>query len=714
MRLLIIFKAGYDFNILGVLHAPLRQVRRSSATIIGAAIFLGACLVQPVAANDTETEGRDWLSVGRTQADTHYSPLNQVNRDNISQLGLAWYLDLPGEGALQATPLAVGGTLFFSGSNGRVYAVDGRTGHRLWTFNPELALHPVDTRAVLYGGNRGVAYFRNKIFVGTVDGRLLALDSHSGREIWAVDTFEHSHMPQTITGAPRLCDGNVLIGFRGSSGARGYITAYNADSGKQAWRFYTVPGNPANGYENAAMRRAAKTWSGEWWKGGGNGAVWDGITCDAHYHQVYVGTGDAHTERDDPKDRSVTGDLLFSSSIVALDAHTGQYKWHYQEMPHDYSEYDAALQLILSDINVKGKSYPVVIQAAKNGFLYVIDRVNGRLLSANPFEKVTWAKQIDLASGRPVEVSGWHDMNYPLDVYPVSLGAHSWQPAALNTDTNVLYIPTSHLGIRHGAQPSVLLDRAQDQTEASGGLVAWDVKEERERWGIHYSDSFWNGGLLATAGDLVFQGTGSGHLFGYDAANGKRLWDFSADQGIIAAPMAWSVGGQMYISVLTGYGTFSSIARYCNYGWHFNEQSRRLLTFALGTHRALPANQPARTKVRAVDSPTLTIDAIAASLGQKYYASRQCSACHGVDLENSQAVAPDLRESRLAEQEDRFRAVVLGGMLANAGMPKFGDISDDELHGIFMYIRQRAHEAATNDRSDSNLDKISCKAGSVH
>lgn len=634
-----------------------------------------------------EKEGADWLSVGRA-SENRFSPLAEINDRSVKRLGLAWHLDLPNEGILQATPLAVDGVLYFSGSHSGVYAIDGRTGRQLWNFDSDLSHYPQNTKSVMYGGNHGLAYWRGKLYVGTLDGRLVALEARTGQVAWSVDTFETPNMPKRITGAPRVCSGKVIIGFKGSGGARGYVSAYDAESGKKLWRFYTVPGDPARGFENPQMAMAAKTWAGQWWEAGGNGSVWDGITCDADFNRVYIGTADGGNAL------SSTGDMLFASSIIALNADTGAYVWHLQTNPHDDMEFDAASQMILADLPENGEKRKVLMVAPKNGFFYVIDRQTGKLLSAAKYEKVTWAERIDLKTGRPVEVPHLRDASVALEIWPTGDGAHSWQSMAFNSDTGLAYIPTMREGWRSGPHPVIPIERSpQNPDEGTGALLAWDPVAHQKRWEARYADSFWNGGALTTAGNLVLQGTGRGQFIVYNASTGEKLWSFDAGLGIIAAPMTYAAGGVQYVSVLVGYGCFPAIASLCNYGWHFNEQPRRILTFALDARESLPLNAPPRFIVKAVDDPSIAIDANQAEKGAKAYQSHRCFECHGADVENFTSMSPDLRESRVALSWDAFRNVVQGGAQASLGMPKFQDIGDEDMRAIYMYIRQRAREA---------------------
>jgi len=638
-----------------------------------------------------EKQGANWLSVGRTYSEDRYSPLSSINADNVKQLGLAWYLDLPNQGPLQGTPLAVDGVLYFSGMMGWVYAVDGRTGLLLWQFNPDFAHHVMNRRSVIWNGNRGVAFWKGKVYVGTVDGRLVALDAKTGYVVWSVQTFDETNTLKTISGAPRVFNGKVIIGHGGESGTRGYVTTYDAESGRKLWRFYTVPGNPSKGFENKAMVMAAKTWHGAWWKQGGNATVWDNITYDPDFNRVYLATANG-TPVDANLRGTGGGDNLFVASIVALDADTGRYVWHYQVNPGEMWEYDATAQMVLADLPIGGTTRKVLMQAPKNGFFYVIDRTDGHLISAEKLGKVTWARRIDLKFGRPVEVSDMRstETGAPTVIWPSAFGMHNWQAMSFDPVKHLVYIPTMKLGMSIGADSADINPREPDDGTAS--LLAWDPMTQKKRWEVSLGNSFWNGGTLATAGNLVFQGTGSGYFNAYNARSGEQLWSFNVGLGINAAPMTFAVAGVQYVAILVGYGGTINMTRVHDYGWRYAEQPRRLLAFSLGKSVRLPPGQPPRFTVNAIDDPSFVIDAKLAAAGAKVY--ENCARCHGIEMRNIASFARDLRESAVASTWDGFKSVVQGGTFFPLGMPKFEDLSEQDLRALHMYIRQSAREAA--------------------
>jgi quinohemoprotein ethanol dehydrogenase len=670
---------------------------------------IAAC-VQLAAAS--AAAGTDWAYYEASDSETHYSSLTAISAGNVKRLGLAWSLDLPGERTLEAPPLAVAGVLYFSGTYGKTYAVDARTGRLLWTFDPDLASHAPEKLRLVMGAHRGVAYWRGKVYVGVVDGRLLALDAATGKPLWTAQTFEEPEARQAISGAPRVFGDNVVIGFGGAEyGTRGYVSAYGANTGELRWRFYTVPSDPERGFENRAMRLAADTWHGPWWQWGGGGTVWDSITYDPALDRIYLGTGNGG-----PWDRQVRspggGDNLFLSSIVALDARSGAYEWHYQATPGDEWDFDATQNMVLADLRIRGRMRKVLMQANKNGFFYVIDRAAGTLLSADAFTKVTWAKRVDAATGRPVESPQARYVKAgSVVMWPAVAGGHNFQPMSFNPATGLVYIPTMKLAMRIGPQiPEdrdglawnqrhdfpVLAVSAElasiDPDDGTAGLLAWDPVARAKRWEVHYAHTFWNGGTLTTAGGLVFQGLGSGELVAYDATSGRRVWRFSCGLGIVAAPSTYELDGVQYLAILVGYGgSAGNGGRLFDMGWRFGEQPRRLLVFALDRHASLPPTAPPRFELRALDDAALSIDASLAAKGRGLYHST-CTFCHGGNLQGTGSIAPDLRESQVALHWLSFESVVKTGV-PSAGMPRYDDLTEADVRALFMYVRAGAREA---------------------
>lgn len=517
---------------------------------------------------------------------------------------------------------------------------------------------------------------------------------------------DHRRRFQAITGAPRVFNGKVVIGNSGGDfGDRGYVTAYDVDTGKQVWRFYTVPGNPADGFENEAMEMAANTWRGEWWKTGTGGTVWDGMTYDPELNRLYIGTGNSGPFN--PETRSPGGgDNLFLTSIVAVDADSGRYIWHYQLNPREAWDYKATAEIVLADLAINGRQRKVLLQAPTNGFFYVIDRLSGELLSAEKIGKVTWAERIDLNTGRPVETENIRYQNGPVTIWPSILGSHNWQPMSYSPLTGLVYIPYMQLGATFDIDPSSPSKKAtmeitlHDEHDAKGKLIAWDPVAQKPRWTVHYR-SMWNGGTLATAGKLVFQGDEEGMFNAYDAAKGTLLWRFNAQLGIVAAPMSYKVAGIQYVSILVGYGGATSLqSQFSKSGWKYGAQKRRLLTFALNHREKLPQDSPRDYEVYPVLKPAVQIDEAAVVRGNSQYA-KVCAFCHGVFLKSNGQPAPDLRESIIAGDVKSLAAFLKSESLQQRGMPPFDFLSDSEVYDLFMYIRAGA-EAAAGKRESPN------------
>lgn len=641
----------------------------------------------------------DWLNHSADADETSYSQLDQIKIANVGGLGLGWWLELPGEVSLEATPLAVNGTLYFTGSYGTVYAVDGASGRLMWSYDPEVWKHSPAKMRLSFAVNRGVAYAHGRIFSGTLDGRLLALDGGTGKLLWSVETTASDSL-QFITGAPRTFNDKVIIGNGGADfGARGYVTAYEQATGKEAWRFYVAPGTSEQNRGDPAMQRAAATWQGEYWKIGTGGAVWDSITFDAKLNRIYLGTGNAGPA--DPAVRSPGGgDNLYTASIVALDADTGHYVWHYQINPRDAWDYDCTEQMTLAELVVDGKLRDVLMQAPKNGFFYVLDRVTGKLISAQKIGKVTWADRIDLASGRPIEAKGIRYESGDTVIWPNPTGAHSWHAMSFSSKTGLVYIPYMQNGVHYYRGPPKTGDvfvanlsigsAKADSEDGKGALVAWDPVRQKVRWRVQH-ETIWNGGTLSTAGNLVFQGTADGYVSGYDATSGRRLWRYYAGLGIIAPPMSYRAHGKQYIAVLVGYGGSASVGSdVMNVGWKWGAP-RRLLSFAIGGAAALPPSPPRDMTVQALDDPSHPLSETDVEAGKVLFLN--CFVCHGRDAVSAGAPAPDLRESALALDPQRFKAIVHDGALLQLGMPQFDMLSEEQLNQLSAYIRSRARVA---------------------
>ena len=532
----------------------------------------------------TRPPAGEWLSHGRDYAETHHSPLTAIDQSNVSRLAPAWSVEVGSAGKIETTPIMANGVLYGTSTYSVVYAIDARTGALKWRWDPGLVKGGIADGAARFccgPVNRGVAVYKNKVYVGLLDGRLVALNAETGYVVWAVQTTPVGK-DYSITGAPRIVKGRVVIGNGGGEyGVRGYLTAYDAETGKQAWRWFVVPGDPSKGLEDRSMEMALKSWKGEWWQYGGGGTPWDGISYDPEANLVYVGTGNgspwARTHR------SVgTGDNLYLSSIVALNADTGRYVWHYQTTPGDDWDYNAAQQMILTDLTINGKPRKVLMQAPKNGFFYVLDRLSGELLSAQPFTTVTWATHVDLKTGRPVETPIARYGSKGARLSPSAVGAHHWPPMAFNPATGLVYFPGQDTNMYYQDVPSFSFQEGQWNTgtvrgttasaaaaanagvgavtaapagaaatpppPTRGFFLAWDPAANKERWRIDFSPS---GGALSTAGQLVFVGDNGGTFMALDPATGKTLWQHKLATGI-ATPITYELDGKQYVAVMSG------------------------------------------------------------------------------------------------------------------------------------------------------------------
>ena len=518
-----------------------------------------------------------------------------------------------------------------------------------------------------------------------------------------------------ITGAPKIFKGKVLIGNGGTENGpnRGYITAYDVDTGEYAWRFWIVPGNPADGFEDAAMEMAAATWTGDWWRHGGGGNAWHGFTYDAELDQLYIGTGNGSPWN--RKIRSPDGrDNLFLSSIVALDPDTGEYLWHYQTSPGDTWDYTSTMDIVLADLNIEGETVKALMHAPKNGFFYVINREDGQLISAENYTEVTWASEVDLETGRPIETPGARYELQPVDIAPTPIGGHSWHAMSYNPGTGLVYIPTIHWqnrftdadidlenfqaeGWRLGLGVGYEFGASTRDDGATGTLQAWVPMRREQVWEIPVEGA-WDAGTLTTASNLVFQGKASGHLRAYNALTGEQLWDENLGLGISAPPITYSVNGKQYLAILVGWGGAMSALggqEMADYGWAYGEQTRRLLAFSLDGTRVVPVSAPPRVPTPLATSDFI-VDGATAESGELDYESI-CSFCHG-GAAVAAGLAPDLRASGVILSVDAFEQVVRGGALASRGMPSFADFSDAELNALRHYIRQQAEVALAAGR----------------
>ncbi|MFC3097445.1 PQQ-dependent dehydrogenase, methanol/ethanol family [Alteraurantiacibacter palmitatis] len=663
-----------------------------------------------------EDDPDNWLSHGRTYAEQRYSPLADINLENVGQLGLAYAVELDTNRGQEATPIVVDGTMYISTAWSKVMALNAATGEVLWRYDPQVnGAKGADACCDVV--NRGVAVWEGKVFVGTIDGRLVALDAATGAELWDVVTVDQAK-PYTITMAPRVVRDKVIIGNSGAEmGVRGYVSAYDADSGDLVWRFYTVPGNPADGPDGAASdevfaRFAGKTWAGTYWEMGGGGTVWDSVVYDPEFDQLLIGVGNGSPWNHRARSAGV-GDNLFLASILALDPDTGAYKWHYQQNPGETWDYTATQQMTLADLTLDGQVRKVILQAPKNGFFYVIDRADGKLISAEAYTTQNWAERIDIATGRPVERPGARFENSPAIIMPSGLGGHAWHPMSYSPRTGLVYIPamqtslayaddtnyTRHIGrwntgVSFLAPPEGLVPgdtpearRAYLTAQTKGRLVAWDPVAQREVWGID-RDWPWNGGTLATGGDLVFQGLPQGRFVAYDARNGREVWSFAQERGIMAGPITYRVDGVQYVAVMAGYGGSMGMASQTDW-MRRPPPNGMLLVFRLNGTAKLDPLPPQAPRPYVTSAESFTPQQIAA--GQAGYFGF-CTICH------NGPVNPDLMKSPVAADKAAWSAVVKDGILAQRGMISFSPwLDDSQIEAVRAYVLTEAARRAAEE-----------------
>ncbi|MFV0276815.1 MAG: PQQ-dependent dehydrogenase, methanol/ethanol family, partial [Parahaliea sp.] len=615
----------------------------------------------------------------------------------------------------EATPIVVDGVIYVSSSWSMVYAMNASTGELLWKYDPKV---PREWAVNLCcdAVNRGVAVWEGRVYVGTLDGRLVALDATNGAVVWEVQTTPKDR-PYSITGAPRIVKNRVIIGNGGAElGVRGFVSAYDAATGEQVWRFYTVPGDPSEKFESKALEMAAKTWKGgEWWKVGGGGTVWDSMAYESELDLLYIGVGNGA-----PWSRQIRspggGDNLFLSSIVAVRPDTGEYVWHYQTTPGDSWDYTATQHMILADLEIAGKPRKVIMQAPKNGFFYVIDRSNGEFISAEKYTAVTWASHVDQRTGRPVENPGFRYQDKAAVVYPHPIGGHNWQPMSYSPATGLVYIPAQEIPLAYAHQAdfeygssnwntgidfaaaSLPDDRAARDAVLpliKGYVSAWDPVQQKELWRVQHPN-IWNGGLLSTAGNLLFQGDAEGAFSAYNAASGAKLWSADAQTGIGAAPITYAVDGEQYVAVVAGWGGAFALASGEVAKRSGGSRNRsRLLVYKLGGQHQLPDSRLAPQVLP--DPPPLTADAETLDKGKRLYMNH-CHFCHG-DRVISASEISDLRYMHPGKHQI-FNEIVLDGLFKNAGMVGFRDVlSASDASAIQAYIIKRAHETVEENLS---------------
>ncbi len=660
--------------------------------------------IDDAALANTTASSEDWLTHGKTYQEQRYVAHDQVNKDNVKDLGLAWALEVGSKRGIEGTPLVVDGIMYATGSWSVVYAIDVRKGSIIWKYEGGV---PVEKVTDLCCGvvNRGVALYKGAVYVGTLDGRLVSLDAADGSVNWEVQTtFKDSKY--SITGAPRIADGKVIIGNGGAEfSARGFVTAYDADTGEQVWRFYTVPGDPSDEFEDPALEAAAKTWTGEWWKQGGGGTVWDAIVYDPELKTIYIGVGNGtHWDRQIRSPEG--GDNLYLSSIVALNVEDGSYKWHFQTTPGDSWDYTATQPIILADMTIDGKRRKTLMQAPKNGYFYVLDRTTGEFISGEAYVYQNWTSGLD-ENGRPIEIEGARYTDGKTHwITPSSTGGHNWHSMSYSPQSGLVYIPAnnesgpyyhnpaigfgSDKGIAGGIGGNVSMagklyfppvfdpnPKAPLPGMFTGKLIAWDPVAQKEVWGIDQPIGN-NGGILSTGGGLVFQGDGQGMMHARDASTGESLWSFDIRAGAIAAPISYIVDGEQYITLPVGWGGTKGLSHKV-----FNRiHPGTFYTFKLGGTATPPEKLPAVTETLT----TMTTKAPPENIGYGFdlYA-RYCIGCH-MNTGVMGGAIPDLAKSSDGTLSS-YKQIVLEGALASQGMPNFGDmLSEEDVEDIKSHV----------------------------
>ncbi|HEY2658584.1 MAG TPA: PQQ-dependent dehydrogenase, methanol/ethanol family [Caulobacteraceae bacterium] len=678
-----------------------------------------------------------WLTTGGDFGKTHFSGLIGINASTVARLGYAWGFGTDTDRGLEATPIVVDGVMYTSGVAGRVYALDARTGKLVWRFEPQIDPR-VHRSTCCDAVNRGVAVWRGRVYVAALDGVLYALDASTGKPVWRADTVIDRRHGYSSTGAPEIAGDVVVIGNAGGDfDARGYVTAYDLNTGRQAWRFFTVPGDPNKPPENPELADAAKTWDpASRWDLGGGGNAWDGMTYDPELKLLYVATGNgemyARAHRS-PKG----GDNLFVSSILAIRPDTGRLAWRYQETPGDQWDYDSDAPILLTTVKIDGAPRKVLMHAPKNGFFYILDRANGRLLSAKPYVPVTWARAVDLKTGRPFFNPDADYTTGPKLIFPSSVGGHVWNPMAFSPDTGLVYLPAIEGGMVMSAAPAaarrpglvnvgvkmVLLNGPQDLAALPEGmrpattagapdlqrrayLRAWDPVAHRTAWQVPTLGGWDHAGVLATAGGLVFQGSNDGHIRAFDARTGQLMKDIDTGTSIIAAPMTYAVNGVQYVSVMgAAGGGLWFIPHPQNASYKYGNQGR-ILTFRLdGGPTPKPAPLPPIEPIP--PPPTQAASASTIERGKALF-DADCTVCH-VNL--ARTGSADL--TRLDPSVHKaFDEIVLGGLLKDQGMPQWSDVlTKDDAHAIHAYVIEMSQDAYRAQQSKAAPTRQLIKGG---
>lgn len=690
-----------------------QKAHRQFRTSAGAWILLvssfccgtGGAMAAPKAANVDEARiianakvGKEWLSNALDYAGTRFSRLKQVDTNNVGKLGLAWSYALESKRGVEATPIVVDGVMYVTAPWAVVHAIDVRSGKRLWTFDPKT---PRDGswKGCCDVVNRGVAVYKGKIYVGSFDARLIALDAATGKKVWEQDTKTDKARKITITSAPYVVRDKVIVGNGGGEyGVRGYVTAYDSETGTQKWRWFVTPGDPSLPFEDESQAMAALTWdpSSKYWENGGGGNVWNTMAFDPELNMLYFGTGQPGPWAKGK--RGAGGDNLYTSSIVALDIETGKYRWHYQENPRDTSDYDSCMDLILTDIKINDRIRKVILHAPKNGFFYVVDRTTGQFISAKNFVDQNWAFGFD-PNGRPIERREGTPTDKPFETIPGPYAGHNWQAMSYSPLTGFAYIPAQNIpavldadedwrGQDTGGSTAFMSGTGWNSATRTsslaptgktfGRLVAWDPVKQKAAWSNDLGAP-WNGGTLVTAGNLVFQGTADAHFKAFDATTGKLLWQTPVGGGVIAAPVSYEVDGKQYVSIAVGWGgAYGLIARHSEYN-----TGGTVYTFVVGGKAKMPEFEP--YKLGSLLSG-VKYDPQDAVEGSSLY-MKNCVACHGVPGVGKGGAIPNLGYVDKSYIEN-LGDVLFKDPFSYEGMPNYaGKLTIEQVEKLKAFIQ---------------------------
>ncbi|MBI1252472.1 MAG: PQQ-dependent dehydrogenase, methanol/ethanol family [Alphaproteobacteria bacterium] len=671
---------------------------------------LGPAAVDGESIVDADSEPGNWLTHGRTYSEQRYSPLEQINAGNVGEMGLAWSYELPSNRGASATPIVVDGVMYVTSAWSNVVALNAATGEEIWKWDAEVP-RSRGQYACCDVTNRGVAVWNGKVYVATIDGRLVALNAEDGAVAWSQLTVDQSK-PYTITGAPRAANGLIYIGNGGAEyGVRGYVSAYDAATGELKWRFYTTPNpeGPDNAASDSVRDQALATWNlqeGAWRQSGGGGTAWDSIVYDSELNRLWIGVGNGSPWNRQVRSPDYDGnnDNLYLSSIVAVDADTGAYQCHYQTTPGDTWDYTATQHIMLATLEIEGQERKVAMQAPKNGYFYVLDRNDCKLISAAPIAQQTWTTGIDQATGRPIENPEARFVAGSAIVLPSPFGAHNWHPMAMSQQTGFVYIPVQELaqdfttdsrfvyrpgrwntGTVHAGLPMDPAARRAVTNSMSGALLAWDPVNQRQAWRVELNGA-WNGGALATAGNLVFQGTVDGHLAAYNAQTGEKLWDFDNQAATLAGPMTYMVGDTQYVASLASYGSVFFLAAGFAAPREGDNLNGRVNVFRVGGEATLPPRNFVRAETP--EPPALRVPAAAMLRGEAVY-GQFCNVCHGPGAVGG-GVIPDIRRSTVLQDQTVWLQTIHGAREEN-GMPDFSDwITPQDAELVRAYVAQQA------------------------